>query len=67
MSSAYVNQETGVKPYKNNMKTFAERSKSYIKRPSKSHLIGYQNIKKNIKYDMKFIQKNEKDQKPDPE
>jgi hypothetical protein len=67
MSSAYVNQETGVKPYKNNMKTFAERSKSYIKRPSKSHLIGYQKLKKNVKYDMKFIQKNDKEQKLDPE
>ena len=61
MSSHYVTQETGVKPYKNNMKTFAERSKSYIKRPSKSHLIGYNNIKKNVKYDMKFIQKNDKE------
>ena len=53
------------------MKTFAERSKSYIKRPSKSNLIGYNNIKKNIKYDMKFIQKNDKDieekDKPQPE
>jgi hypothetical protein len=67
MSSAYVNQEAGNKPYKNNMKTFAERSKSYIKRPSKSHLIDYNKVKKNVKYDMKFIQKNDKEKNLDPD
>jgi hypothetical protein len=39
------------------MKIFAERSKSYIKIPSKCQLLGYKE-KKKVKYDMKFVQKN---------
>ena len=41
------------------MKTFAERSKSYIKRPSKVKLVGYEKEKKQIKYNMDFVKKND--------
>ena len=43
------------------MKLFAERSRSHFKRPSKSQLLGYQDTKKPVKYDLDFIKRNSKE------